>query len=244
MLTHVDFRSGEMLDLAGITKRGPRRRRTHAVGLRALGRGGALRRRRRRRRLRRGLWLQVPERGAGCSCLPLRSRLVAGHLGESAARLARPRATLRLRTRVRARGGQQAFFTSSPSIVALAALDGALDVWDRRDHGTGSRRRASSSTDLFIAFVEERLAGSLRGRHAARARRRGSQVALRHDHAYGVDPSAHQPKRRHRATSEHPDVARFGFTPLYFRFVDVYDAVETWSRGPRRGLPRRAIRRP
>ena len=57
MLTHVDFRTGEMLDMAGDHEEGPRRRGAHAVGFCPLHRGGAVGRDRVRRRLRRGLRL-------------------------------------------------------------------------------------------------------------------------------------------------------------------------------------------
>ena len=51
--------------------------------------------------------------------------------------------------------GVQAFVTSSPSIVALAALDGALDIWDRTSM-TEVRSKSLAMTDLFIQLVEDR----------------------------------------------------------------------------------------
>ncbi len=65
--------------------------------------------------------------------------------------------------------GMQAFVTSSPSILALAALDGALEIWDRTSIGE-VRVKSLALTDLFIALVEERLPGVFEVVHAARTR--------------------------------------------------------------------------
>ena len=119
--------------------------------------------------------------------------------------------------------GMQAFVTSSPSIVALAALDGALDIWDRTSVQQ-VRVKSLALTDLFIQLIEERLPGVFEVVTPLDHARRGSQVALRHREGYGII----------RASIENgvigdfraPDICRFGFTPLYLRFVDVFDAVE------------------
>jgi kynureninase len=119
--------------------------------------------------------------------------------------------------------GMQAFVTSSPSIIALASLDGALDVWH---HVTMDQVRAKSLalTDLFIALVEERLPDVFEIVTPRDHAKRGSQVALRHDEGYAMVQALIE--RGVVGDFRDPDILRFGFTPLYLRFVDVYDAVE------------------
>ncbi len=123
----------------------------------------------------------------------------------------------------RAAGGMQAYVTSSPSILALAALDGALDVWERT---TMERVRAKSLalTDLFIELVEDRLPGVFTLATPRDHSRRGSQVSWRHDEGYGVVQALIE--RGVIGDFRDPDICRFGFAPLYVRFVDVHDAVE------------------
>jgi len=119
--------------------------------------------------------------------------------------------------------GMQAFVTSSPSIVALAALDGALDIWDRASM-TQVRAKSLAMTDLFIRLVEERLPGVFEVVTPLEHDRRGSQVALRHTEGYGIIQALIEVGviGDFRA----PDICRFGFTPLFLRFVDVFESVE------------------
>ena len=119
--------------------------------------------------------------------------------------------------------GMQAFVTSSPSIIALAALDGALDVWNRASMDQ-VRAKSLAMTDLFIQLVEERLPNVFEIVTPREHDRRGSQVALGHPEGYGVIQALIE--RGVIGDFRAPDICRFGFTPLYLRFVDVYDAVE------------------
>jgi kynureninase len=119
--------------------------------------------------------------------------------------------------------GMQAFVTSSPSMIALAALDGALEIWDRTSMAQ-VRAKSLALTDLFIAMVQERLPGVFDVVTPRDHARRGSQVALRHDDGYAIIRALIE--RGVIGDFRAPDICRFGFTPLYLRFVDVFDAVD------------------
>ena len=118
--------------------------------------------------------------------------------------------------------GMQAWVTSSPSVIALAALDGALDVFERTDM-THIRAKSLALTDLFIELVTARLPGVFEVVTPLEHAHRGSQVALRHPEAYGVIQAMIE--QRVIGDFRAPDICRFGFAPLYLRFIDVFDAV-------------------
>jgi kynureninase len=82
-------------------------------------------------------------------------------------------------------------------------------------------------TDLFIHLVEERLPGVFDVVTPLEHAKRGSQVALRHRDGYGIIQALIE--KGVIGDFRAPDICRFGFTPLYLRFVDVYDAVERIS---------------
>jgi len=69
--------------------------------------------------------------------------------------------------------------------------------------------------------------------------KRGSQVALA---IPGVRNRSALIARGVVGDFRAPDVARFGFTPLYLRFVDVYDAVEILVGVLSRDSPRPRLR--
>jgi len=107
------------------------------------------------------------------------------------------------------------------------------DVRFYGQHGvtTAELREVSLSlTDLFIRLLDERgnrwpeIEVVTPRDHA----RRGSQVSFRHPHAYGLVQAliARGVIGDYRDDGDRPGIARFGFTPLYLRHVDVYDAVE------------------
>ena len=86
------------------------------------------------------------------------------------------------------------------------------------------RKKSLALTDLFIKLVEERLPGQFNVVTPRDHAKRGSQVALAHPEAYGIVQALI--KRGVTGDFRAPDIARFGFTPLYLRYVDVYDSVE------------------
>lgn len=109
----------------------------------------------------------------------------------------------------------------TPPVIALAALDAALDVWD----GVGMadlRARSVELTEAFIEGVEAACPGVTL--HSPRdPAMRGSQVGFRHPQAYAVMQALIA--RGVIGDFRAPDVLRFGFAPLYNDLGDVDRAV-------------------
>ncbi len=111
----------------------------------------------------------------------------------------------------------------TPHVLSLVALDEALKVFDVVDLDA-VRAKSERLTELFIDLVERRLPGYFRLATPRAPERRGSQVSLRHPQAYGIVQA--MVARGVIGDFRMPDVARFGFAPLYTRYVDVWDAVD------------------
>ncbi len=117
--------------------------------------------------------------------------------------------------------GASHFLSGAQSLIAAGALEASLDLWARVDLEL-LRAKNIRLTELFGALVSETGLTMVTPRTA---RRRGSQVSLRHP-----DGPAGQGIVRALSTRgvigdfRQPDVLRFGFAALYLRYVDVYDA--------------------
>ena len=120
--------------------------------------------------------------------------------------------------------GPRRFLAGTPSIIAMAALEAALDLWQDVDIAA-IRQKSTALTETFIALVDARCDGlGLEMISPRPARLRGSHVALRHAQAEAVLGEL----RRRQVVGDFrpPDVMRFGFVPMYTRFTDAWDAVD------------------
>jgi kynureninase len=139
-------------------------------------------------------------------------------------------------------GGMRRYLCGTPSIIASAALECGVDTLLAAEPLGGMaalRKKSVALTEAFIALAEARC-GELGVRLASPrdAAQRGSQVCLSlaaplHEAGYAVvqaliargvigDFRAGLPGRLDAV----PHILRFGFTPLYIGYAEVWDAVE------------------
>jgi kynureninase len=108
-------------------------------------------------------------------------------------------------------------------VVSLAMVECGLAVFEQTDM-QAVRAKSLALTDLFIDLVESRCAGHPLALVTPREHaRRGSQVSFTHPHGYAVMQSLIA--RGVIGDYREPEIMRFGFTPLYTSFADVWDAV-------------------
>jgi kynureninase len=123
-----------------------------------------------------------------------------------------------------ASAGIRRFQCGTQPILSLRALKGALDIWAEVDLNA-LRAKSVALTDLFIQLVESKCEGyGLTLESPRDSSRRGSQVSFEHDHAYPIMQALIE--RGVIGDFRAPATIRFGFTPLYTSFGDVWGAVE------------------
>ncbi|CUA97126.1 kynureninase [Thiomonas bhubaneswarensis] len=127
------------------------------------------------------------------------------------------------------------YLCGTPPLLSLAALECGVDTLLAAEPLGGMpalRRKSVALTDLFIRLVQQQLgAHKVTVATPIEAERRGSQVSLIFDgDGYAVMQALIERgvigdfRAGDRARGD-PDLLRFGFTPLYLRHVDVFDAV-------------------
>ena len=228
-LTHVDFRTGEILDMAGLTAA------AHDIGALAiwdlchsvgavpvaLNDAGA--------DFAVGCGYKYLNGGPGAPAFVYAARRhqvssegegavqpLWGWLGHAA--------PFEFTPHYRPAPGIRQYVCSSPSILAMAALEEGVDLFLEADM-SAVRAKSVLQTESFIALVEERCAGyGLTLASPRDAGERGSQVSFAHRDGYAVMQALIA--RGVIGDFRAPDLLRFGFTPLYVRHVDVWDAVE------------------
>ena len=246
LLTHVDYRTGRMHDMPAVNcaahaagalvirdlahSAGAMPVQLHGDGLPPGAADFAV-----------GCGYKDPERRSRCARLPLgRSAPHAPHgrrgLAPAPRRMVGDAAPFAFDADYRPASGSARFHRGTPPVVSLAALECGVDTVLAADAAGGLaalRSKSLALTDLFIALIERRCAGhGLTVVTPRDPRQRGSQVSVTHaDGAHAIVQAliARGVVGDFRA----PDILRFGFAPLYTRFVDVWDVVDRLSAGAR-----------
>ena len=231
MLTHVNYRTGAMHDMASVT------RAAHAAGALVVWdlahSAGAV---------------EVDLRGADADfAIGCGYKYLNGGPGAPAFVWVHPRHAERFWQPLSGWWGHAAPFEFTPDyrpapgiarylcgtqpVLSLVALECGLATLLAAEPLGGMaalRRKSLALTDLFIALVEERCAGH--GLSLATPRehaRRGSQVCLtRAEGAYAIVQALIARGVIGDFRAGPPDILRFGLTPLYLGYEDVWNAVE------------------
>jgi kynureninase len=238
MLTHVNYRTGRMFDMASVTLR------AHAAGALVVWdlahSAGAV---------PVGLVAADADFAVGCGYKYLNGgpgapAFVWVHPGHTARmdreQLRQPlsgwlghAAPFEFTTDYRPALGIQRFVCGTPTLLSMAALECGVAVFEHAEAFGGLaalRRKSLALSDLFIRLVEARCPD--RGLSLVTPRDaalRGSQASFAHHAEDGPGGYAIMQALIHRGVIgdfRAPDLLRFGFTPLYTGFIDVWDAVE------------------
>ena len=221
-LCHVDFRGGELRDMAAITRAAHRHGAlvlwdlAHSAGALPVDLAAS------EADLAVGCGYKFLNGGPGAPAFVY----VARHLQEAArsplAGWLGHQDPFAFEPNYRPAPGIDRFQCGTPPILSLAALDAALEVFEDIDL-TVLRRKSCALGDLFLELVEQECGKELEPACPRVAERRGSQISLRHPQGYAMIQALID--RGVVGDFRTPDILRFGLTPLYQRYVDVWDAV-------------------
>ena len=109
----------------------------------------------------------------------------------------------------------------TPAILGLAALEAGVDQFAGVSM-EAVERKGLALGDAFIALVEAGCGAQLTLASPREPDSRGSHVAFHHPEGYAIMQALIA--RGVIGDFRAPDILRFGFTPLYLRFVDAWNA--------------------
>jgi len=120
--------------------------------------------------------------------------------------------------------GMAQFLTGTPPILSLAVMDSALDVFADITV-TDISRKANALAELFLDLVkDDEDLHSLTLESKADSAFRGAQLAFSHPDAYGICRALN--KASVVVDFRSPNIVRFGFSPLFLRFEDIWRATQ------------------
>jgi len=119
--------------------------------------------------------------------------------------------------------GIDRMLTGTAPQLGVIALESALDAFDGVDLDV-LREKSMALGNLFIALTDQELTGLACTLASPRdAQQRGSQISLAHDAGYAIMQALIA--RNIIGDFRAPDILRFGFAPLYVRYVDIWDTI-------------------
>lgn len=114
--------------------------------------------------------------------------------------------------------GIRRFAASTPHILSMSSLDGALDVYESFDLKAGEDK-ARQMGDIFLQAADELGLATI---SPGIGQRRGGHVCIRHPDGYAIVQALIA--RGIIGDFRAPDLMRFGFSPLYLSYEEVRQA--------------------
>jgi len=223
LLTHVDFRTGEIHDMAGLTRAAHHAGAlalwdlAHSAGAVPVDLGGC------EADLAVGCGYKYLNGGPGAPAFAFVARRwhsafenpLSGWMGHADPFAFGPR--------YQPAPGVARLLCGTPPVLSLAALECGVETIARAGID-GLRRKSVALTDLFVRLVEQECGGfGFTLASPREAERRGSQVSLRHPEGHAIVQAL--VARGVVGDFRTPDILRFGFAPAYVRFAEAWDAV-------------------
>ena len=115
------------------------------------------------------------------------------------------------------------FICGTPSILSYKAVESGLDVFDGISMEQ-VRKKSTQLSELFIELIEQECGEfGFKLFSPNDASQRGSQISYRHKNAYPIMQSLIS--RGIIGDYREPNILRFGISPLYMRYEDVWSAI-------------------
>jgi kynureninase len=241
MLTQVDYRTGRMHDMAAVTKK------IHAAGALAvwdlahsagavpveLDRSGA--------DFAVGCGYKYLNGGPGAPAFVWTAKRHQSRAGQPLSGWFGHAEPFRFESSYRPAAGVSRYLAGTPSVLGMIALDTGVDsVLAAEAHGgmAAIRRKSIALAELFMALVSaDPVCQALHLITPKNAELRGSQVSFAAGPELGDGYALMQALIERGVIGDFraPNILRFGLTPLYLRYVDVFDAVGIMSELIRTG---------
>jgi kynureninase len=120
------------------------------------------------------------------------------------------------------------FLTGTSPILSLSVLDSALDIFTDITI-IDINRKANALAELFLGLVKnDEDLNCLTLESKADSTLRGSQLAFSHADAYGISRALN--KADVVVDFRSPNIVRFGFSPLFLRFEDIWRATQIMKK--------------
>ena len=224
LVTEVNFRSGKRLDIAALTRKAHQHGAlivvdlAHSAGVMPIHLNDW------QVDMAVGCTYKYLNGGPGAPAFVYVNRALQGRLQQPIAGWFGHRSPFEFSPHYAADTGIKQFLAGTPSVISMAAVDAALELFADLDLQS-VRTKSLQLGSLFDELIEQHgLQDKLQRLSPTEPEQRGSQLSYAFDYAYELCQALID--RGVIADFRAPNYIRFGFAPLYNSFADIWHAVQ------------------